>query len=142
MRFRKTLPTLALASTVWTGGLLATLPEANAQLSVNISLGDEQYRPLRLGLSDYFNVGERDVLYLNQRGLRASEVPVALFIANRARVSPRAIVDLRLRGMRWHDITRHYGLSPEIFYVRVVAGESRNEDGPIAEIEIVIDDDD
>jgi len=31
---------------------------------------------------------------------------------------------------------------PEIFYVRVVAGESRNEDGPIAEIEVVIDDDD
>lgn len=31
---------------------------------------------------------------------------------------------------------------PETFYVRVVAGESRNEGGPIAEIEIVIDDDD
>lgn len=31
---------------------------------------------------------------------------------------------------------------PENFYVRVVAGESRNEDGPIAEIEVIIDDDD
>lgn len=31
---------------------------------------------------------------------------------------------------------------PESFYVRVVAGESRNTDGPIAEIEVVIDDDD
>jgi len=118
MRFRKVLPTLALASTMMVGGVM--LPEAaDAKTNVTVSLGDSRYGSFRSGLGTYFGMPEDQILSVNQRGLSPSEVPVALFIANRARVSPAMVADLRLRGLRWHDIMHHFGLSPGIFYVPV-----------------------
>lgn len=42
-----------------------------------------------------------------------------LFIAQRARVSPEVIIDMRLRNMTWMNIMLHYRLSPEILYIPV-----------------------
>ena len=67
---------------------------------------------------------EREVIIIRERGILYEEIPVVFLIARRAHVAPGVIVDLRLRGMSWMDITFHYGLSPEIYYVplRVAPG--------------------
>ena len=61
----------------------------------------------------------REVLIVRDRGIHQEELPVVFFLAQRARVSPEAVVDLRLRGMNWMDITLQFGLSPDIYYVPV-----------------------
>jgi hypothetical protein len=58
-------------------------------------------------------------LIVRDRGIHQEELPVVFFLAQRARVSPEAVVDLRLRGMNWMDITLQFGLSPDIYYVPV-----------------------
>ncbi len=100
-------------------GLGITLnPErALAQTAVSVSahIGD-----FHVAVANYYRVPEREVIVIRERRIPDDEIPVALFIAQRASVSPAAVVDLRRRGRSWWDISVHYGLSPEIYYVPVV----------------------
>jgi len=116
MRMRKVLPTLALAGTMTAGTLFLT-QHASAGVDININLGDSRYSGFRTGLVDYFGVRQDQVLQLNRGGLSGYEVPIALYIARHARIEPGYVLDLRERGMGWHEITRHFDLSPDIFYV-------------------------
>lgn len=95
---------------------------AETQWSVGVSGGDEDIRSFHLSIGDYYHVPEREVVIVHSRGIYEEELPVVFFIAQQAHVSPGAIVDLRLRGMNWMDITFHFGLSPEIYYVPVRQG--------------------
>jgi len=52
-----------------------------------------------------------------ERGLPDVELPVVGLIAARASVPLESVVDLRLGGMAYADITVRFDLSPEIFYV-------------------------
>lgn len=60
---------------------------------------------------------QREVIIIKERHIPDEEIPVVFFIAQRAHVRPATIIDLRLRGKTWMDITLHFGLSPGIFYV-------------------------
>ena len=101
-----------------------TIPIARADVEFGISLGDRGLRSFYLSVGDYYRVPEREVIIIRERGILYEEIPVVFFIARRVHVAPGVIVDLRLRGMSWMDITFHYGLSPEIYYVplRVAPG--------------------
>jgi hypothetical protein len=46
-------------------------------------------------------------------------LPVAYFLAARARVEPTAVFELRAQRRSWLDLTFHYGLSPDIFFMPV-----------------------
>lgn len=92
---------------------------ARASVDIGISIGDEGIRDFYLSIGDYYHVPEREVIIIRERNIPDEEIPVVFFLAKRARVSPAGIVDLRLRGMTWMDITLHYHLTPEIFYVPV-----------------------
>jgi len=70
-------------------------------------------------VGNYYRMPEREVVVLHERRIPDHEIPVVLFIAERAHVAPAAIVDLRLRGRKWMDIAVRYNLSPEVFYVPV-----------------------
>lgn len=102
----------------------SAIPRAEAGVDLGISIGEEGLRSFNLSVGDYYRVPEREVVIIRERGIPYEEMPVVLFIAGRAHVAPGVIVDLRLRGMSWMDITFHYGLSPEIYYVplRVAPG--------------------
>ena len=101
-----------------------TTPQARAGVELGISIGEEGLRNFYLSVGDYYRVPEREVIIIRERGILYEEIPVVFFIARRAHVAPGVIVDLRLRRMSWMDITFHYGLSPEIYYVplRVAPG--------------------
>lgn len=93
-------------------------------IDMGVSISDEGLRGFYLSVGDYYRIPYREVVIIRERGIFYEEVPVVLFIAQRARVEPSVIIDLRLRNKSWMDIIIHFGLSPEIFYVpvRVVPG--------------------
>ena len=98
-------------------GALSVPAQAHAQTAVSVGarIGD-----FNIAVSNYYHVPEREVIVLRERRIRDEDLPVVLFIAQRARVTPATIVDLRLRGMSWWDISVRYGIRPEVYYVPVV----------------------
>jgi len=101
--------------------IMATLgnaiTQASAGVDLGISIGEEGLRSFSLSVGDYYRVPQREVVIIREKGIPYEEMPVVLFLAESAHVAPGVIVDLRLRGMSWMDITFQYGLSPEIYYV-------------------------
>jgi len=55
---------------------------------------------------------------IQQRALPPDEVPVVFYVAQRARVAPAVVVDLRRRGLSWTDIAFHFRLDSDIYYFR------------------------
>ena len=100
--------------------ITATFPVvAETQWGFGLSGGNEGITGFNLSVGNYYRVPEREVLFVRDRGIHQEELPVVFFLAQRANVAPGAIVDLRLRGMNWMDITLHFGLQPDIYYVPV-----------------------
>jgi hypothetical protein len=95
---------------------LSVPAQAHAQtaISVGAHIGD-----FHVAVSNYYHVPQREVVVIRERRIRDEELPVVLFIAQRARVTPATIVDMRLRGMSWWDISVRYGIRPEVYYVPV-----------------------
>jgi hypothetical protein len=59
-------------------------------------------------VAEYFGTPAAEVSILADWNLSSDEIPVALFIATRAGVSPEALVALRSSGQSWTDLTRRY----------------------------------
>lgn len=92
---------------------------ADTTFDFGISIGGEGINGFHLAIGEYYRVPQREVIVIRERGIPDHEIPVVLFIATRAHVAPAVIIDLRLHRRKWTDITLHFGLSPEIFYVPV-----------------------
>ena len=104
---------------------LAVFPaSSNARSEAGMKITDEGVMGFYLAIGDYFHVPEREVIIIRERRVRDEEIPVVFFLAQRASVSHNTIIKMRLSGMTWLEISLHYGLSPEIFYVpvRVIKG--------------------
>lgn len=107
---------VALAAIVLLGGFAVNV---KAQVSVGLSADESGIKEFYLSVGQYYHTPEKEVLIVKERGLPDDDIPVVFFLAQRARVSPQAIIDLRLSGKSWMDITLHYGFSPEIYYMKV-----------------------
>jgi hypothetical protein len=85
------------------------------------SWGQEESRSLReaffRALSEYFEVEVEEVGILAEWSLAPDEVPVALFLADRAGVSPDACIGLRRGGRPWREVARRVGLGARAFYL-------------------------
>ncbi len=95
------------------------MSNAKAYVDVGVSVGDEGLRGFYLAVGDYYRVPEREVVIVRDRHIPHEEIPVVFYLAQRAHVRTAAIIDLRLAGKSWLDISLHFGLGPEIFYVPV-----------------------
>lgn len=93
------------------------------QWNVGIQGGSQGIEGFQISIGEYYRVPEQEVIVVHRHGIPEEELPVVFFLAQRAHVSPNVIVDLRLHHMSWMDITLHYGLSPEIFYVPVTVNK-------------------
>lgn len=89
----------------------------HADVNIGATIGDHGVRGFYLAAGDYFRVEPREVMVISRRSIRDIEVPVALFIAREARVSPEMVVGLRTAGRSWMEITLHFGLRPDIYYM-------------------------
>ncbi len=92
---------------------------AQTQWNVGISGGKQGIESFNISIGEYYKVPNDEVVVIHKRGIPEDEMPVVFFLAQRAHVKPEVIVSLRMRNMSWMDITLHYGLSPEIYYVPV-----------------------
>ena len=80
----------------------ATLPS-----SVMAQGGNDARAYLR-AVAEYFETPAAEVSILADWNMSPDEIPVALFIATRAGVSPEALVALRSSGQSWTELTRRY----------------------------------
>jgi len=97
-------------------GALSIPGRADAQTPFSV---DARVGNFHVAVANYYHVPEREVVVIRERRIRDEELPVVLFIAQHARVMPATIVDLRMRGLSWWDISVRYGLGPEVYYVPV-----------------------
>ena len=92
---------------------------AETEWNVGISGGSQGIEGFHVSIGEYYRVPEREVVAAHKRGIDEEELPVVFFLSHRAHVAPNVIVNMRLKHMSWMDITLHFGLSPEIYYVPV-----------------------
>jgi hypothetical protein len=88
------------------------LPFAGADLGPLEPIAD-----LHRAVRESLGLPEPMIVRALERGLPADDLPAAGLIAARAEVPLESVVDLRLGGMAYADITVRFGLGPEIFYV-------------------------
>jgi hypothetical protein len=102
------------------GGVIAAKgAEAQTAYSVSASIGN-----FHVAVSNYYQVPEREVIVVRERRIPDDELPVVFFIAQRARVPVARIVDMRLRGDSWWDISVRFGLGADVYYVPVTVVRS------------------
>lgn len=68
-------------------------------------------------VAEFFRLPLEEVVLIADGGLPPDEVPVLLFLAQRAGVSPDALAGLRGGGRSWMDVAARYGLGAQIFHV-------------------------
>jgi major membrane immunogen (membrane-anchored lipoprotein) len=101
--------------------LIMTAPASAQNVSTGISITDGELRSFYLSIGDYYRVPEPRVVHVKKHyRVRDEELPVVFYLASCARVEPEVVIDLRFRQrMSWLNITFHFGLTPEIYYVPV-----------------------
>lgn len=68
-------------------------------------------------VAEFFQLPRSEVGILGDSRLPVDEIPVVLFVARRAGVSPEALVALRRSGRGWTELAERYGLGAAQFHV-------------------------
>jgi len=69
--------------------------------------------------AEHFRIPSQEVVVLARWGLSPGEIPVVLFLARQAGVSPDVVVAQRRRGSGWMEIAAGYSVHAGDFYVAV-----------------------
>jgi hypothetical protein len=72
-------------------------------------------------VAEFFSMAAAEVAILSEWSLPSDEVPVVLFVARRAGVSPDALVALRRSGSPWAQLIGRYHLGAGHFHVPLAA---------------------
>lgn len=97
--------------------LLFMIPGFAQDINAGISIGSEGLKSFYFSISNYYNVPEAQVERTRERRIHDEELPVVFFIAGKAGVNPQVIIDLRLGGSSWYDISVKYGIYSNAYYV-------------------------
>lgn len=100
-------------------GCVVAPSQPHSRVDVGGSFVNGDLNSFYFSLGEYYRVPERDVIFIRERRIPDHEIPVVLFISQRARVTPSAIINLRLSGSSWMDISLRFGLGPDVYYVPV-----------------------
>lgn len=111
-----TLLSTALAALALVPGALA--PGALAGQEVAVVAREAYFR----AVGDHFQVSAQEVAIVGDWDLQPDEVPVVLFLARMAGVSPDALVGLRRSGRAWMDISDRFGLDAGAFHLPLPEG--------------------
>ena len=91
-------------------------PAISADVSVGIEADQDGIKSFHLAIGEFYNVPEKEVVIVREKKISDEQLPVVFHIAKNARVNPSVIIKLRLKGMSWMEICRHFNLTAEIFY--------------------------
>ena len=72
-------------------------------------------------VGDHFTVPVQEVTIISGWGLSSDEVPVVLFLAQKAGVSPDALIGVRRGGRPWLDVAGRFGLDARAFHLPLPA---------------------
>ena len=67
--------------------IAALVIESDLGMDVGISMGEEGLRRFFLAVGDHYRVPQGEVIIIRERGFNPVEVPVVLFLANRANIN-------------------------------------------------------
>jgi len=101
----------ARSSTPWVVALLAV-----ALLPAGGGAQDAQTRAFLQGVAAHFNLPPAEVDVLARWSIPAEEIPVALYIAGRASLSPEVVFSVRRGGTAWVEVARRYGVGSSVFH--------------------------
>ena len=93
------------------------IPSFAADVNLGVSLDNDGLKGFYLSIGEHYRVADKEIVAARKNNIPNEEMPVAFFLARQANTSPEAVIKLRLGGKSWMDITAHFGLSAEIFYV-------------------------
>lgn len=96
-----------------------------ADFDVGISGSDRGITGFSLSIGDYYRVPAQEIIVI-ERSVPDVETSVIYYLARHSHRSPHYILDLRLRGLSWWDITLRLGLDPRTLYIV----DSRRHLGP------------
>lgn len=68
-------------------------------------------------VASFFNLPANEVAILSDWEIAPAEIPVVLFVARRAGVSPEALVALRSSGQSWAELTGRYRVTAAALHV-------------------------
>lgn len=105
-------------------GCLSGLLNAS-NFDIGVSGSDQGINGFSLSIGDYYRVPAQEIMYI-ERSIPYEETSVVYFLARHANRSPNHIMDMRLRGLSWWDISLRLGLNPRTLYVV----NSRRHSGP------------
>lgn len=98
------------------GGFLSS---PRADVNIGVSADETGIKQFYLAIGDYYKQPEKEIIVVRERGIPDEDLPVVFYLASRTGISPEAIIKLRLGGNSWMDITFHYGLTAEIYYIEL-----------------------
>lgn len=97
--------------------LFLKLGFAQTNINTRISIGPEGLKSFYFSISEYYQIPESQVVIIQKRKIPDEELPVVFFIAGKTKVKPEVIVDLRLGGSSWYDISVKYGIYSDVYFV-------------------------
>ena len=97
---------------------MAAYPGASLAQGAGSGVREAYFR----AVGEHFDVSEEEVAIIGEWELVPDEVPVVLFLAQRAGVSPDALIGLRRRGRLWREVASRYGLHPQAFHLPLPQG--------------------
>lgn len=109
---------------VFLGILLAlgsTAPSSVLGQDVGPGVRDAFFR----ALGEHFELPVEEVAIVGSWQLDPDEIPVVLFLSQRAGVPPDALIGLRKRGHSWQEIGGRFGLGVQVFFIPLP------QDGPM-----------
>ena len=96
-----------------------------SNFDIGISGSDRGINGFSLSIGDYYRVPAQEIIVI-ERSIPYEETSVVYFLAQHSHKTPHYIMNLRLRGMSWWDISLHLGLNPRTLYII----DSRRHLGP------------
>ena len=92
-----------------------------ADIEAELSIDDGRVTSFYLAIGKHYQIPDEEIIIVKRQNISDDELAVVFYLARKARVKHGVIVDLRLHGMTWMEITSHYGLTAEIFHI-VISG--------------------
>jgi hypothetical protein len=95
------------------------VPQSRAEVQAGVSIGEDGIQGFYLAIGEFYRAPEKEVVLVRERHVPDDEVPVVFFIARHANTSPQAVIKLRLGGKSWMEISAHFGITADLYYVPV-----------------------
>lgn len=113
------IPLSAISVSLILGWGAAAPAWGGESLSAGVTIGSDGVESFHLAACTHYGFKTETVAVFHKHRIPDDHVPVVYYIAHRAEVSPDVVIGLRMGGKSWWEISAHFGLSAEVFYVPV-----------------------